>query len=282
MEIKKSNLFLYVIVSLFILTLCIGKVSAADYENYYGIEMSNQQYNNLLNLGFNEDEIYYMDEQTFEENKDLPATLVSKNEKYYKSIYTDLNGETYSVEISEEEYNNQGTNLPRGTVSTEYKNIVSTLSQNGSYFRYKISVLWKQFPSTRSYDMIGIGFEDDVYIASSVYFNYYHCDSSGDCTTSSTYYNKKKTSTGGSAVYKLPSYDIRSLSSTLYYDVAKDTTNTITYLEMCGDYAHATSTVDSSQYTNYDITINGLELSSNNISYYDATPCALSSWGGSW
>ena len=66
----------------------------------------------------------------------------------------------------------------RGTVSTTYKSIVSTMSQVSNNFRYKVSVSWKQMPSTRSYDIIGVGFEDDVYINSSVYFSYYHCDSS--------------------------------------------------------------------------------------------------------
>ena len=280
MEAEKKHLFLYAVVALFVFTFCIGQTKASDYENYFGITMNNEEYNNLLNLGFSGEEIYYMDEQTFEDNKSLSASLVSKTEKFYKSIYTDLNGETYSVEITEDEYNNQGTIEPRGTVNTSYKSIVSTMSQVSSKFRYKVSVSWKQMPSTRSYDIIGVGFEDDVYIDSSVYFNYYHCDSSGNCTTSTEYYNKKKLSTGGSAVFKFPSSS-RSLSAVLYYDVAKNTTGTITRLDMCGDYAHATSSVSSSNYSGHGITISGISLGSSS-GYYDATPCATSSWSGSW
>ena len=88
-------------------------------------------------------------------------------------------------------------------------------------------------------------------------------------------------STGGTAVYKVPSDDIVGLSAVLYYDVAKDTTSTITYLEMCGDYSHATSTVSSTQYNGHGIDLDGIYLGSYG-GYYDETPCAMSSWGGSW
>lgn len=281
MEIKKNKLYSYLVISLFVLMQCIGQANASEYINYYEISMTSQQYNNLLNLGFSEDEIYYMDEETFEINKDLPATLLAKNSKYYKTVYTGLDGQSYSTEITKDEYNNQGSMDPRGTVTTEYKEMVTVISQNGNYYRYKVTVGWKQLPATRSYDIIGIGFDDDVYIASSVYFNYSYCVSSGDCTTSTIYHDKKKISTGGSAVYKLPGNEARSLTAVLYYDVAKNTTDTITGLHMYGDYSHATETVGYSQYTDYTITHNGIVLG-DSIVYYDAIPCAVASWGGTW
>ena len=280
MSKNKKTVVMYGIAVLFGIIFGIGKVNADEYVNYFGINMNNEEYNTLLNLGFSENEIYYMDETTFNENKNLDATLISQNEKYYKTVYTNLDGESTAVEITEAEYENKSLINPRGTVETEYKKMVSTLSQNGTKYRYKVSLLWKTMPSKRSYDIIGIGFDDPVYINSSVYFNYYHCDSNGNCTTSSTYYDKKKTSTGGSAVYKLPSSAV-SLSSTLYYDVSKNTSNTITRLDMYADYAHATSTVSGSTASNHLITSNGIELNSN-ISYYDAISCAVSTWGGTW
>lgn len=281
MAVKNNHILTYALITLFTFTLSIGNTNASEYKNYYGITMTNQEYNTLINLGFSSNEIYYMDLQTFEENKDSNATLVSKTEKYYKSIYNDLDGRTTSVEVTKEEYDNQGTITPRGTVSTEYKNVVSTLSQNGNKFRYKVSIAWKQMPSTKSYDIIGIGFRDDVYIDSSVYFNYYWCNSSGDCTTASDYYNKKKLSTGGSAVYKFPS-SANSLSAALWYDVSKNTTNTITSLAMYGDYSHALSTVNVANVSDYNITYDGILLGSSLYSSYDAIPCAISTWSGSW
>lgn len=281
MEVKSNKPYLYVLMSLFMFTLYIGETKATTYENYFGIEMNNEQYNNLLELGFNEDEIYYMDEQTFEDNKDLSATLVAKTEKYYKTIYTDLNGTTHSLEITKEEYDRQSTLNTRGTVSTGYKTMVSTISQVSNKFRYKVTVAWKQIPSVHNYDIIGVGFEDPVSISGAVNFNYTYALSDGSYITDTLYYDKKKTTTGGSAVYKIPN-DIYSLGAVLYYDVTKDTTSTITELNMCGDYAHATQSISGTNYTNYDITINGIELGSNILSKYDAIPCAISTWYGSW
>lgn len=277
----KKSLLTYGLISLFVSIACMGQVNAAEYENYYGIEMTNEEYNTLLNLGFTTDEIYYMNEETYLENKDADATLLSKNEKYYKTIYTDLNGNPHSVEITEEEYQNQPNSNTRGIVTTEYKQMTSTLSQNGNKYRFKVSLSWRSMPSTKSYDIIGVGFEDDVYIDSSVYFNFYWCNSSGTCTTDASYYNKKKTSTGGSAVFDFPD-SARSLSATLYYDVSKNTSSTINSLRMCGDYAHAKVNVSVSNISDYLITINGLELGSSIVGSYDAIPCAISTWSGSW
>lgn len=282
MKIEKKSLYSYLFISLFVFVLSLGQVNASEYVNYYGISMTSQQYNNLLQLGFSEDEIYYMLEETFESNKELNATLISKDEKYYKTIYTGLDGESYSMEVTENEYNNQSFMDTRGTVTTEYKNMVTVISQNGSYFRYKVSVNWNRLPSVRSYDIIGIGFEDDVYIASLVNFNYTYCLSSGECITDTLYYDKKLLSTGGSAVYKLPGSEARSLGAVLYYDVAKDTSATITRLDMFGDYSHATRSVSSSVYTDYTINVNGIVLGTSSSSSYDAIPCAQSTWGGSW
>ena len=218
------------------------------------------------------------------ENKDLDANLVSENVKYYKTIYTDLIGNPTSVEINEDEYNNQPSLSARGTVTTEYKQMVTTISQNGNKYRFKVSLSWRTLPSTRSYDIIGVGFDDDeydIYIDSSVYFNFYYCNSSGDCTLDASYYDKKKKSTGGAAVYKLPT-SIVSLSATLYYDVSKNTSSTINSLKMYGDYSHATSSVSVGNVSDYDISMSGIELGSSLVAKYDAIPCAISTWSGSW
>ena len=184
MKALKNKTYLYMLISVFALVLFINNVNASEYVNYYGITMTSQQYNNLLNLGFTENEIYYMDEDSFELNKDIQATLVAENNKYYKTIYTDLNGSSYSVSITKDEYENQSMMDPRGTVTTEYKNMITTISKLTNTFRYKVTLGWNRIPSRRSYDIIGMGFEDDVYISSSVYFSYAYCYSDSSCNTS--------------------------------------------------------------------------------------------------
>ena len=277
---KRSKL--YILVTVFTFILLLNQVSASEYINYYEISMTSQQYNNLLNLGFSEDEIYYMDQETFDLNKDIEGQLVAKNNKYYKTLYTDLAGNSYSTEITENEYNNQSSMNTRGTVTTEYKNMVTTMTKLTNTFRYKVTLAWRQMTSRRSYDIIGIGFNDNVYISSPIYFSYSYCISNGDCTTSSQYYDRKSLSTGGSAVYKLPGSEAISLTAVLYYDVSKNTSSTITRLDMYGDYAHATSNVGSSQYTNYTINRYGLVLYDNVPNYYDDIATAQSTWGGTW
>ena len=125
---KKQKMFAYGIIAVFISIISMGQVNANVYENYYGIEMTNSEYNTLLNLGFSEDEIYYMNEETYLENKDLDAKLVVKDNKYYKTTYTDLAGNSYTTEITADEYENQPMGNARGVVTTEYKEMISTIS----------------------------------------------------------------------------------------------------------------------------------------------------------
>ena len=280
MAVTKKDVLKYAVMFLFVFAIGVINANASEYVNYFNITMTTQEYNNLLNLGFTENEIYYMDLATFEENKDIEATLVSQGTRYYKTVHPTY-GQSYTVELTEEEYDTESQISLLGTVETEYKLMATTISANGSKFRYKVSLSWKTMPSVRNYDIMAIGFNDDVYINSSVYFNYHHCNSSGTCTTSTDYYDKKKLSSGGSVVFKLPSSAV-SLTSTLYYDVSKNTSSTITRLDMCGDYSHATKSVSTSYLSDYTINSSGILLESHIYSKYDYIPCAPAAWNGTW
>lgn len=281
---KKNHLIMYLFIAICTYTLSISFAYASNYVNYRGITMTNDEYDNLVNLGFTEDEIYYMSEETFNQNKNIESTLVAITEKYYKTIYTDLNGGNHSVELTEDEYTNQTSVNTRGYVETSYKKLVTSMSKNSNNtFRFKTTLNWKLFPAVRSYDIIGVGYDADAYISSGINFVYYYCDSSGNCPESSLYYNKKKLSTGGSVGYKLPSGDIRALGSALYYDVSKNnSSSTITQLEICGDYSHATASVSQSNLSNYTIHHAGIQLYPIISGYYDEIPCALADWVGTW
>lgn len=282
MQFKKIKKYLlFIILGIISFSFEIENSSAQEYINYNGIHMNVKEYNTLLNLGFSDNQIYYMDKKTYLNNKDLDAKLISQTTRYYKTISTTY-GKSYDVEVTKEEYNNsKENNQIRGIVNTTYKRIISSIAQNGNKYRYTVTTSWKQMPSVHSYDIIGIGFDDDVYISSSVYFSYTYANSSGTYTTSTTYYNKKNTSTGGAAVYKIPD-NIVSLSATLYYDVSKNTSNTINLLTICGDYAHATSNVPSSYISTYSIGISGISLGTLLGSYYDETPCAMEYANVNW
>ncbi len=282
---KLNRYFIFILAGVLCFVIGMKESKAEEYINYNGIHMTEAEYNTLINLGFTKNQIYHMDYETYENNKDLDAKLISQTTRYYKTISTGY-GTGYDVEVTEEEYKNSATDkltFDRGYVDTTYKTITSSISQNGNKYRYNVSTLWKQMPSTRSYDIIGIGFANAVYINSSVYFSYTYANASWQYTTSSQYYNKKSLSTGGAAVYKLPTGTIKSLSATLYYDVSKSSgAGTITNLSICGDYAHATANVAVGNVADYSISIYGINLGSSLGGYYDATPCAMEYASVSW
>ena len=283
---RVNKCFVFILIGLISFFISIKPSSAQEYVNYNGIHITNSEYNTLLNLGFSEDQIYYMDEDTYNNNKDLDAKLITQTTRYYKNI-SPAYGIGYDVEITENEYSNATQNketFDKGFINTTYKTITSSISQNGNKYRYNVSTLWKSMPSTRSYDIIGIGYGELLSIYNSaIYFSYTYAYSGGTYTTSSTYYNKKSLSTGGAAVYKLPSGStLASLSANLYYDVVKATGSTITSLSICGDYAHATSNVSVNNVSDYSISIYGINLGTSLAGYYDATPCAMEYANVNW
>ena len=279
MEIMKAKVTKYlfmliVVVSIFMVN--VGRpLASSDYVNYFGIEMTDDEYDTLLNLGFTDDEIMYMDERTFEENKDLDATLVATTHKYLKITYP-MYGASYVTELTEQQFYEQTNGqmvAPLGEVYTQWIHEVTTISQNGSKYRYKNSVSWTSLPTERYYDVIGIGFVSSVAIDSSVYFNYVYMKADGTYTSSTLYYNKKSTSTGGTTTYKLPT-TMYSLSANIYFDVVKNTTDTLTQLYFCGDYAHALSSVTSSQAANHAIGSGGIGFDPSVYYYFNQIPCA--------
>ncbi len=271
-KVVKFLLAIMVVVSMSAINVRHPLASEVYFTNYYGIEMTEEEYSTLLNLGFTEREINYMLEREFEENKDLDATLVASNIKYFKTVVP-MYGTSYSVEVTQSEYLNHSNIQPLGVLYTYYREEVSTISQNGTKYRYKLSTGWLNWPSVASYDIMAIGFVNSVYISSNnPYFNYSYDLADGSHVTSTVYYDKKKTSTGGSAVYKMPS-NVVTLTSNLYFDVMKNTNDTLTSLTMCADYGHALYTVTTTQAANHTISTGGIELDATVYNYYDDTPC---------
>lgn len=263
-----------VVVSIFMINTGRPQALHNNYVNYYGIEMTDDEYLTLVNLGFTDDEIQFMTKEIFEENKDLDATLVATGRKYLKVTYP-MYGVPYVTELSELEFLQQTSNqanAPLGQLTTQYILEISTISQNGAKYRYKDSVSWYSIPEEKYYDVTGIGFVNSVKIDSSVYFNYIYAYSNGQYTTSTLYYDKKSTVSGGSAVYKIPN-NIVMLSSNIYFDVIKNTTDTLYGLEMCGDYAHALSSVTASQAANHGIGPLGIGFDASVYNYYNQIPC---------
>ena len=162
--------------------------------------------------------------------------------------------------------------------------MTTTISATGSNYRYKVSLVWKIMPATRSYDIIGIGIENvKVYISGgSMVFNQNYCVSSS-CTNSSTYNSRSVTETGGGYSFKLPtSTSITTLSSYMYFTVLKEDNSTLTSMSAYGDYSHATKNISAGSSQGFYIGSAGVVLDAEIISYYDTISKATATWSGSW
>lgn len=232
------------------------------YTNNNGIEISEVEYNNLLNLGFTDNEIQYMSETEFLANKDLVGQIVSQETTFIQNNITPFG-------------------LQPGYVEDPARILTTTIVAVSDRYRYKVSLEWQQIPSARSHDVIGIGIDSNVSIYSNLYFQQNFCYSSTNCSSTGAF-TQNVSSTGASATFQLPSTSIVSMNSYLYFSVAKNTTSIITQLNAYGDYAHAMQNVTLANATNHTINRGGINHASSVSSYYDTFPVAKAIWTGSW
>lgn len=266
--------------------------ASAYYTNYNNIEMTENEYNNLVELGFTENEIYLMGNEEFQANKNIESTSVDSVEQYYKTTTIIKNGiKTISSEIiSKEQYeleknNNQQTkSIYDGLVTSEYKHMLMHMAQLDEVeMRLKITLTWLNIPITRSYDIIAIGFQQAyVDINSSIFFQQNYTNSSGNYTAITCI--PLEFDTGASVVFDLPNGTISALSSYMYYDVIKvDESYTITHMDAGGDYAHATSSISAANAQRHTVNhASGIELHSSIENYYDGINVATATFLGEW
>ncbi len=232
----------------------------------------------------------------YAESDNTKFVKVSEKTKYYKTIIMDEHNtenkknlinsnEAKTVEITEKEYNSVDDNSHNakgpGVTNTDYKKLTTEIYSNGSYYRYKATLDWKTMPSTRSYDVIGIGNLTNVVYLGNMSFSQYYCISGGSCHTTTSYYSKSS-STGSGAAFKLPTGNLSVMSQTFSFDVRKNTASTINYQAAYGDYSHAITSVTSTQAQNYSIGTSGIVFSGGIGSYYDNIMPAVATWNGSW
>ena len=297
----KKYLYKIVIASLILMSTTVVKAAnEVYYTNRNNIDMTENEYNNLLGLGFTEDQIKDMDENEYLANKDITGTVLAENEKYLLYATVMRNGVKHQItkEITEEEAlefkEQQSQNSYRGpAVGNYYDGVIQAFSikvmnkiigVNATYMRYKVDAEWLTMPSDRYHDILGVGFESNkVQMGSTIVFKQKWLTSGGTIGYDSTGYPKTETS-GGSAQIQLPSGSLQQLDSYLYFNVRKQTgVGTITTLNTCGDYAHATSYVNPTViYSYYDTTIAGIDIFSPYGLLYNGqnTPCA--SFVGTW
>lgn len=258
-------------------TLCFvsltGNVSAeAYYTNNYGVEMSEEEYNHMLEI-YSERRTGYITQEEFDSLKD--SEIVSRDVTYSKDIY--VNGEYFvTEEVSEEEYENLDGSIQvyaTGYVETSYKKLVATVSNIGSYHQLICALSWKQIPAYRSYDVFAFRLnhfnysnfsgEQLYFIGSTAYrINY---------TTASEGY---KSFSNGAGV----SMNLKDGSNITGYELtigARLTFNSYNYTQAHAyvSYQHAQANVSRAQSMNYTLDIAGygnvVYFASGVAGYYD-------------
>lgn len=186
--ILKSALFAGVTVASFI-GLSDSKILAAEVSvvnNVYNLEISNDEYNRLLNLGFTKDQIINMDPEEFALNKDLEGEIVSKDTKFIKVVEyhentgggsnlskgaeinrlipkSDSSTEFVQIELTEEEFNRQVEQAQQQINNTFELKGATTLSMPG-YSSYSTS--YKRVTTT----IISLGSHPKYRVKNQVYW----------------------------------------------------------------------------------------------------------------
>lgn len=222
--------------------------------------------------------------------------VVGETTKYYKTV-TILNDSeimsivspevtSFTTEIAKEEYDSVDLHElfqlnGSTTVQTEYKSLKTTMSENGSRYRYRVELNWKNIPKVRSYDIIAIGHYSTVEVAFGPIFEQKFCHSAGDCTEGAAV-TEIIGINGVGDVFSLPSGTLTSLSQSMYFDVQKSSSTTVKNQIAAGDYAHATKTITRDNAKKLRVDIAGIIHDSSVESYYDTIGAAVVSWTGSW
>ncbi len=211
--------------------------------------------------------------------------LVSVSEKYYKTVYNFNSVKKYNysqnseplpvtIEISKEEYDAAGEfNIsPLGvdvTGQTEYKKLTSSILENSSKYMYKAVLDWKKMPVVRSYDILAIGFNQNVK-ATNIMYNTHYCLKNGSCYDNSSYY-VNKSSYGVGVSFKLPeSSDVSVLRNTLTLYMDKNVNGaTIKTQRAVADYSHAIKSISYNLSHSYSVNVNGISLNNDSTTYYD-------------
>lgn len=301
----RKILYTFLFVTILIANINIVKANEnAYFTNREGIEMTEVEYHNLLELGFTDKQIDRMDYTTYINNKDIEATLVSEATNYYKTTTYFRNGIQYQTselltkeEMDEilknkQEQNPQvdntrtSGNYYNGLFADDYKAVTTRIAyiDDNNVMRFKTDTYWFQMPSQRSYDIVGIGIEPSkVEIDAAIIFRQ-DWQTTGGTYGSSTACAPKEQTTGGSVLFQLPSGSLSTLESSIYFDVSKKSgVGTISSLYATGDYAHAIVSVSNNAYYYYSVNHGtGIVVSNPYANSYDSIVPAQAAFSGTW
>lgn len=234
------------------------KASEIYYTNNKNVEMTQEEYNILIERGVGEEWIANISQHHFDFFTSPNFKIESQSTIYLKSEirYNDniIIEEKNSI-VTEEEYENSNEkNLRSGMYETTYKKIELVAQQNGSTWALNMKNTWKQIPKVKSYDVIATTWlnannQYKVY----GYSGYQSCKDATGNTLFTSY------SSGGSN--SVVENDGIGISMNIYDDAVSDLVNVL-YIEgsfassggaliVNSTYQHATQNVSLAQSKSY-------------------------------
>lgn len=156
---NKRNIILNVIVIIFVMFIGTLNIYATSDLKH---ELSETEYNNLINLGFDDELINNLSDEEIQKYKNYTVEKQVREVKYFKEVKSPFplaDGEDYTnIEVSEEEYNKSPQLTRRTTVETTYKKLELTLTLPTSDTKRMVlaSLKWKKVPATKSYDVFAL------------------------------------------------------------------------------------------------------------------------------
>lgn len=270
--------------------------------NSNGIKITEEQYQNLKELGFSELAISQMDQEVFDENKDLKVDSQSETTKYYEikeiestqnsrlstksSTNTDTeNTEYISTELTEEEYfrrvraseSNIQPFAASNTDKTSYRRLTTSIQKIGSDRRLYNKFIWDKLPSTRSYDVLTISI-DSMFspIVGTQYgqqlWSYTHPVHGGFYGDNSKYSSSSSTWSKQGAGYGVrmnlknntTTLRVTELEGYMYYKIKRNSSIVPKLINAYGNYSHAKKSLSNS--FSYSLSFGGPSIGWSGVS----------------
>lgn len=298
--ISKTSIFLLAF-SIFLILQNPVKAEEKTTTNSLGVVMTAEEHQNLKNLGFTDLAIDQMDQEVFNENKNLKVDSQSTVTKYYEvkensqesqlsrsSIQEDQNTNYTSTELTEEEYfkrveaaaKDDNTIKPRAatdSISTSYRRLSTSIQKIGTDLRLYQKFIWDKMPATRSYDVLTISIDQTFTpISGSQYgqqlWGYIHpttgASGGGNAkySSSSTAWKKQSAGYGVKMNLKDNAANLRviDLEGYMYYKIKRSSSVKPYYINAYGNYAHAKKSLSSG--FSYGLDFGGPSISWSGVS----------------
>lgn len=289
------------IFALFILFMCPMVALAAEEDAYYinknGISMTEQQYHNLQEQGFNQTEIDYMGQEEFSKRGNIKATLEARSDVYYMNQYNE-DGTSVQTEVTEEDYllfekvnkDLATIGLIPGYVETTMFKLSTTIAKvDSNRYMFKTTMESKLIPSVRNYDVIATAYSNsNIQIdTDSIFQGYTTCYMTQQDCKSATITNRQISSRGIGGAYLLDSsLFVESINTTSYFEITKRSgVGTIKQLDAYGWYRHSSSkSLSINEANDYTISTDGIQF--GNIAAERAFDVMINgahcTWTGTW